>query len=360
MMMRKILTTIIPALLTATAANAAEVYNKEGNKLDLYGLAKGLRYFSGDNANNGDKSFVRFGFKGQTQISEEVTGFGQWEYEAKTSNAESEGAKGDNKTRFGFAGLKIADVGSFDYGRNYAIGYDALAWTDMLPEFGSPFTATDTQTERITGVATWRNNNFFGLVDGLNVGIQYQGKNDRDAVETANGEGWGVSSSYVSPMGLGIVGAFSTRNRTEKQNNAAFGRGKHAEFWAMGVKYDANDIYLAATYGQGRKATPVSHTVNNVESKGFANKSQTFELLAQYQFDFGLRPSLAYIQGKAKDLENNIGNADLYKYVSVGSTYYFNKNMATYVDYKINLLKKDNALNKSTKDIVAVGLAYQF
>ena len=29
---------------------------------------------------------------------------------------------------------------------------------------------------------------------------------------------------------------------------------------------------------------------------------------------------------------------DLLKYVDVGATYYFNKNMSTYVDYKINLL----------------------
>ena len=41
-----------------------------------------------------------------------------------------------NKTRLAFAGLKYADVGSFDYGRNYGVVYDALGYTDMLPEFG--------------------------------------------------------------------------------------------------------------------------------------------------------------------------------------------------------------------------------
>ena len=94
--------------------------------------------------------------------------------------------------------------------------------------------------------------------------------------------------------------------------------------------------------------------------------------MAQYQFDFGLRPSIAYLQSKGSDLggqEVSHGNwryvdKDLVKYVEVGMTYYFNKNMSTYVDYKINLLDEDDSFYESngiaTDDIVAVGLVYQF
>ena len=45
-MKRNILAVVIPALLVAGAANAAEIYNKDSNKLDLYGKAVGLHYFS--------------------------------------------------------------------------------------------------------------------------------------------------------------------------------------------------------------------------------------------------------------------------------------------------------------------------
>ncbi|HCD4685887.1 TPA: porin, partial [Escherichia coli] len=52
------------------------------------------------------------------------------------------------------------------------------------------------------------------------------------------------------------------------------------------------------------------------------------------------------------------------KYVEVGAIYYFNKNMSTYVDYKINLLDNDDDFYANngiaTDDIVAVGLVYQF
>ena len=44
-MKSKVLALLIPALFAAGAAHAAEVYNKDGNKLDLYGKVDGLHYF---------------------------------------------------------------------------------------------------------------------------------------------------------------------------------------------------------------------------------------------------------------------------------------------------------------------------
>ncbi|MGF7887801.1 porin, partial [Klebsiella pneumoniae] len=65
---------------------------------------------------------------------------------------------------------------------------------------------------------------------------------------------------------------------------------------------------------------------------------------------------------KGKDLEG-YGDQDILKYVDVGATYYFNKNMSTYVDYKINLLDDNSFTHNagiSTDDVVALGLVYQF
>lgn len=377
MMKRNILAVVIPALLAAGAANAAEIYNKDGNKLDLYGKAVGLHYFSDDDgyAGDGDKSYVRFGFKGETQINQYMTGYGQWEYNVQANNSEGSDAQSGNKTRLGFAGLKFADAGSIDYGRNYGVAYDALAWTDMLPEFGGDFGQSDTMTGRSGGVATYRNTNFFGLVDGWDFAVQYQGKNDRTDQTRSNGDGYGASTSYVSPIGLGIVAAYSSQDRTNGQNglltgatntpnNVRFGRGDRAEFWGTAVKYDANNIYLAASYAEGRNATRFTANLPNAtggtsEVNAFANKTQDIELVAQYQFDFGLRPSIAYVQTKGKDIEG-FGDVDLVKYFEVGASYYFNKNMSTYVDYIINQIDDDNELGIGSGDTVAVGLVYQF
>ncbi|VFS54826.1 Porin ompk36 [Kluyvera cryocrescens] len=128
-MNRKVLALVIPALLAAGAAHSAEVYNKDGNKLDLYGKIDGLHYFSNDAKKDGDQSYVRLGFKGETQINNMLTGYGQWEYNVQANNPEStDSAISQSWTRLGFAGLKFGDYGSFDYGRNYGVLYDVEGW----------------------------------------------------------------------------------------------------------------------------------------------------------------------------------------------------------------------------------------
>lgn len=380
-MKRKALALVLPALLGIGAAHAAEVYNKDGNKLDLYGKVDGLHYFSDDSSNDGDQTYVRFGFRGETQITDILTGYGQWEYQMQGNQTESGG--NDSWTRVAFAGLKFGDYGSFDYGRNYGVLYDIEAWTDTLPEFGgdSYSKADNFMTQRASGLATYRNNNFFGLVDGLGFALQYQGANEDQSPEqegtgngadrnmkSSNGDGFGISSTYDIGMGFSAGAAYSTSDRTNEQVTRSTAGGDKADAWTVGAKYDANNVYFATMYSETRNMTPYGDS--NVT---IANKTQNFEVTAQYQFDFGLRPAVSFLMSKGKDLtmRGNVsslagtsGDKDLVKYVDVGATYYFNKNMSTYVDYKINLLDEDDSFYESngigTDDIVALGLVYQF
>ncbi|EFW57658.1 Outer membrane protein N precursor [Shigella boydii ATCC 9905] len=395
-MKRKVLAMLVPALLVAGAANAAEVYNKDGNKLDFYGKVAGLHYFSDNSGADGDMSYARIGFKGETQIADQFTGYGQWEYNLQANGTEGDG---DNSaTRLAFAGLGFGQNGTFDYGRNYGVVYDIEAWTDMLPEFGGDtYAGADNfMNGRTNGVATYRNNGFFGQVDGLNFALQYQGNNegsgdgflfgqegsgsgDGRKLSKENGDGYGMSTSYNFDFGLSFGAAYSNSDRTDEQTKPDFHNtragdrnditagSETAEAWTVGAKYDANNVYLAAMYAETRNMTGYG------DANAIANKTQNFEVVAQYQFDFGLRPSIAYLQSKGKDLggwahdgngDPRYTNKDLVKYVEVGTTYYFNKNMSTYVDYKINLLDNDDdfyeANGIATDDIVAVGLVYQF
>ncbi|KYP95476.1 membrane protein, partial [Sodalis-like endosymbiont of Proechinophthirus fluctus] len=191
------LSVLVSAMLMASSAGAAEVYNKDGNKLDLYGKFNGMRYMSSNDDKNGDRSFVRYGFRGETQLSDGLIGFSNWEHEVGLRrHAGSEGVR-SAFTSLGFAGIKFADAGSIDYGRNYGVLYDVGAWTDVMPEFGGDTTITDNfLSGRANGVLTYRNTNFFGMADGLNFALQYQGKNDSKADNTtgrglqkANGDG---------------------------------------------------------------------------------------------------------------------------------------------------------------------------
>lgn len=380
-MKRKVLAILVPALLMAGAANAAEMYNKDGNKVDLYGKVDARHTFSDNPGDDGDETYVQIGFEGETQITNDLTGYGQWEYKTYANDTEGAGDKSFN--RLAYAGLKFGEYGSFDYGRNYGVVYDVEAWTDMLPVFGGDsYTWTDNfMVGRTNGVATYRNNDFFGLVDGLNFALQYQGanegananedqegtKNGHKDVRFQNGDGFGMSTSYDFSgdlSGLSLGAAYSSSDRTNDQvaygkaaESIGFAGGEKAEAWTVGAKYDANSVYLAMMYAETRNMTPIGNV-------GIANQTQNFEAVAQYQFDFGLRPSLAWVYSKGKDLDGKEFNQDLVNYIDLGMTYSFNKNFSTYVDYKINMLDNDEALYDaygiSTDDIVGVGMTYQF
>lgn len=388
-MKRKVLAILVPALLMAGAAHAAEMYNKNGNKVDLYGKIDARHTFSDHPGDDGDETYVQIGFKGETQITNDVIGYGQWEYKTYANNTEDAGDTSFN--RLAYAGLKYGEYGSFDYGRNYGVVYDVEAWTDMLPVFGGDsYTWTDNfMVGRANGVATYRNADFFGLVEGLNFALQYQGANEgQDATEEQegtknghndvrfqNGDGFGMSTTYDFSgdlSGLTLGAAYSSSDRTNEQeakgiqDSARFAGGKTAEAWTVGAKYDANSVYLAMMYAQTRNMTPYGDT-------GIADETQNFEAVAQYQFDFGLRPSLAWVYSKGKDMtypgnagnpQGQHGDMDLVNYIDVGMTYNFNKNFSTYVDYKINMLDNDESFYEangiSTDDIVGVGMTYQF
>ena len=45
------------------------------------------------------------------------------------------------------------------------------------------------------------------------------------------------------------------------------------------------------------------------EDDHFAGKTQNFEAVVQYQFDFGLRPSLGYVQTKGKTCRLAVASA---------------------------------------------------
>ena len=388
-MKRKVLAIIVPALLMAGAAHAAEMYNKNGNKVDLYGKIDARHTFSDHPGDDGDETYVQIGFKGETQITNDVIGYGQWEYKTYANNTEDAGDTSFN--RLAYAGLKYGEYGSFDYGRNYGVVYDVEAWTDMLPVFGGDsYTWTDNfMVGRANGVATYRNADFFGLVEGLNFALQYQGANEgQDATEDQegtknghndvrfqNGDGFGMSTTYDFSgdlSGLTLGAAYSSSDRTNEQeakgiqDSARFAGGKTAEAWTVGAKYDANSVYLAMMYAPTSNMTPYGDT-------GIADETQNFEAVAQYQFDFGLRPSLAWVYSKGKDMtypgnagnpQGQHGDMDLVNYIDVGMTYNFNKNFSTYVDYKINMLDNDESFYEangiSTDDIVGVGMTYQF
>lgn len=356
--MKSKLALVVLAALAASSAQAAEIYNKDGNKLDLYGKVKGEHDFAAHS--NADATYARLGFRGETQISNDVTGFGQFEHQFNAS--QPEGAQTET-TRLAFAGLDFGTAGSIDYGRNYGVVYDIGAYADNLTEFGGDsYQYTDNYMNgRSTGLLTYRNTK---LVDGLALGLQYQGKNEDDRDwKKSNGEGFGASLQYeIADTGLTVGAAYSNAKTTDAKDTFGYkvAAGEHAEAWTTGVKYDANAVYLAATYAETRNMTPLTlKTGTPVDVVAFADKTENLELMGAYTFDFGLRPSIGYVQSRANI--HGVGSEYVQKYIQVGAGYNFNKNFLVDVGYKINLVDSELAqYGFNTDDSVVVGATYQF
>lgn len=357
--MKKSVVALAVMALGVTSVHAAEIYNKDGNKLDLYGKVKAVHSWT--DGNNADETYARLGFRGETQINDQLTGHGQFESQFDASKAE--GSQNGVKTRLAFAGLDYGHDVSFDYGRNYGIAYDVGAYTDTLSEFGGDsFEDADRfLTSRTSGVATLRTKNLFGAVDGLSVGAQFQGKGDANSEDPAkpnltkqHGNGYGFSLGYdnIADSGVSAIAAYTKSSITaaqKKGNTDGIWDGENAEFWGAGLKYDANAIYVATMYGESHNLLLNTREKNSQGVPQDADKAQHFEAMAAYVFDFGLRPNVGYVHTR----DNN--NNDLTEYVALGTDYYFNKNMVADVGYKINLIDGKDGDNQ-----VVAGLTYQF
>ncbi|WP_413723317.1 porin [Sodalis sp. RH23] len=359
---------LMPALVFTGAAGAAEIYNRDGQKLHLNGTLAGVHYFK-NNSSDSDESYMRFGFRGETQVNDLLTGYAEWQYQAQLARGEKDESR-DSTTRLGFVGLKYGDYGSFDYGRNWGVLYDVLSYTDKLPEFGGFFQADGYLAQRASNLATYRNTGFFGLVDGLDVALQYQGANAAGKKKgegrgrgAANGNGYGMSLGYDLGRGLSAAGAFSSASRTEGQRKLAYGGGDgRVNAYSGALKYDDKNLYLAVMYTQSYNLVRFGEFKDDKKVSGFAHKAQTLEMVAQYMFDFGLTPSLAYLWTTGRNIEK-YGRQDLQKFIDIGATYNFNKNLATHIDYKINLLGGNTFTQEAEihrGNIVAAGLTYQF
>ncbi|MFC0179738.1 porin [Thorsellia kenyensis] len=398
-MNRKILAVAITALLAANAANAAEIYNKDGNKIQLKGKVEAAYKFNGKsdfrsveegklqndkitgNHSNKDKTFVRFGFHGETQINSQLTGYGVFEHQFNPDNREGN-TKDDDNTRLAYAGLKYANLGSLDFGRNVGVVQHVRDFTDNAPVFGGDGFgggADQFLTGRASSLATYSVTDAFGYVDGLNMYLQYQAKhehNDANKVREDHGNGFAFTTTYEHEQtGLGGAFTYANSDRTEDQRQEAFGTdGNHAEIWGIAAKYDANNIYAAISWAQSNNLIDVSKYGSKdgyyANSTDFAHKTRGLEVLANYTFDFGLTPSIVYNQLRARDLRNfdETGiaktNAYVVKYIGVGAEYAFNKNIDMAVGYKFNLIDEDavytNYRGIHSDDQVEMRLTYNF
>ncbi|WMY97688.1 MAG: porin [Arsenophonus sp.] len=374
-MKRNVLVIMITALFVTTV-NSAEIYNQDGNQLDFYGKMKARHHFTKkDSHERGDNSNFTLGIKGNVYISDEFRGYGHFALNTNTNTTEDESI---HKNKLAYIGFSSPNYGSIDYGRNYGVLRDISVWTNISPLFNLGYIRqSDSYMVGLNrNLLTYRTADFFGLVDGLNFALQYQGKNknnnsgSKDILKN-NGSGWGLSVQYDVgdsgvTLGLGYIrsNTIIPLNLSQEMYESTY--SDHPQGWNLGVKYKFNNLYTAAIYGEHFRLSRIVGDFDRIESDidNIGNKTENLELVAQYSFDdLGLKPSISYIESTKKDNGNVLSRQKLLKYISLGTYYNFNKNLVAVVDYKMNLINNNEFTqthNIGTDSVFGVGLIYQF
>jgi outer membrane porin protein LC len=305
-MKKTLLATLILSSFISGAVSAATLYDKEDTKLSIGGRAEVRALFS--DAVDGsmlDKSRARINFKGETKISENLTGFAFMEYEIKPGD--------EVKNRYLFAGIGT-QAGDFSYGRQNSASVQISNITDIASAHSGVQQVIDAASDKQDNNFVFANNS----IQGLALKANYIA-NGSETVDDADEDSFGLSALYSMDMGLDLGVSYADQ---DKENQITLGAG-----------YTFENLYLAATYAMGSVDTNDDFT--------------SLEVAAQYKFTKEFRMIAMY------GLADEDVAGDTEDFAALEGQYRFNDSLRTYASYKLNNITGGD-------DELIAGLRYNF
>ncbi len=308
-MKKTLLAIAIPALFAASAANAATVYEKDGQKFDVYGRAQ-VNYYN-DAASDSSGSTVegtgRLGLKGSTAINDTWSAIARSEWKVAGESSDD----GTFKVRHLYAGFDGSQYGTIIAGQTDTAFYAVVAPTDVFNEWGS------------------YGNSYWGYRDGA---ANFSGRQEGQIIYTNTFGGFrgGISyrladdannldKSYAANLGYDFgfgVGVTVAADQYDSQDGLA-----DQDDWGLSASY--------GTFGEGLYAGAV-YTQSDIEQAGIENTHKGYELAAVYSLTNGL----GFLGGyNYTEDENDVELTDEFL---LGAMYNFTSNFYGYAEYLLD------------------------
>ncbi len=327
---KKSVMSLATPLLLSSLAHAFVIEDTETVKLHLYGeMSVFSQLTSEDNkvTPKGSFSEFKYGFRGNFKVSEILSIYvrNEWKHIEPDDTYDH---------RYIYLGFDFKPYHfKFDYGRNSGVVKLFSGYTDQFATFGgdtagSTYRGKYVLNRRTSKLFTFYTNDFFGLIKGAHIVLQYAGKSK----ETLNTNAYGIKIDYKIPNTDFTMGTVYSKLE-----------GNKAKTWGIAGNYQKNDWYLGALYIRGKQ-------------KNDPSTYQGMEFVIKKKFELApiqVEPSIGYIRHKTKQVGLSA------HYLSVGSNIYLIKNLKVSVGAKINLLKNSRP-KRDNANTYYLGFVYNF
>ena len=334
--MKKTILAVVTTSLFAASANAAVVYDKDGQQLGVYGE---LRYVAGQKANDDNGKAENFGGTGRARFGfdgKQATGYNdvalisklEWEVSSENDNTGE-----SNKFESRYAWL----------GADFANGIQAT-----VGEVQSPFAELSDVTDTYNTYSGLIENQFDDIWDdSVKVTYAADGWDLRSAYSfddaaKANDTNTKAQYKYAAAAGYTIqideVSSLKPVVAYQEADGETAGVDYKDSQYAAGLGYTYDAFYLATTYGQ------IKHDTDTTD----ATKDTVWAVTTSYK----VLPELTLVAGYGLVDPHNYGE-ETSKYYVLGTQYDITAKAKAFAEYKINDIAGQD-------DNYVVGLQYNF
>ncbi|MFB9135937.1 porin [Vibrio olivae] len=330
----------VSAAAVATGVNAAELYNQDGNTVNMGGRAEGRMLLQDGKAT--DKTRIRLNFEGIAQVNQNLYGIGFWEGEF-TTNEQGQGTdEGDSDltTRLAYAGLG-GQFGQVSYGKTEGSLGVVTDFTDIMGYHGNSAAYKLAVADRTDNMLAYK-----GSFQNLDVRASYRFADADDGTtgefEDNGKDGYSLSAIYaIADTGIKLAAGYADQDESNE--------------YMLGANWTYNNLYLAGLFTDGE--LQIANTNDNVDYTGY-------EVAAAYTVD---KTVFTTTYNNAET--NNETSADN---LAVDASYFFKPNFRGYVSYNFNLISDGDTIGSNTQlgngpatkaqaeDSIALGLRYDF